>query len=147
MLLNKTICECGEDLKDKTFSNFTPNEDIRYYGGNCQMFGEIDCKCGRKLKGIFKRLDDGKLKLIDLEVIHDVENKKTDISNFNNEPIKDTTQDEKIENTQTSLEDNKTDEEKRQELYRYGRKIGAKVMPNMKIETIREKIEQVEKNK
>lgn len=73
MLLNKKTCVCGEDLRKEPFTNYVPNRDITFYAGNVDMMGERVCKCGRTLKGFFKRDDRGDLQLIDLEVIKDIE--------------------------------------------------------------------------
>lgn len=78
MLLNKKTCVCGEDLRAEPFTNYVPNRDITFYAGNVDMMGERVCKCGRTLKGFFKRDERGELQLIDLEVIKDIEEPATE---------------------------------------------------------------------
>lgn len=108
MLLNKKICVCGKDLRTETFTNYVPNRDITFYGGNVDMMAEHECVCGRKLKGFFKRDERGDLKLIDLEVIRDVEEidietmYEADMKKDENEPTSDIATPEKVENKGTS---------------------------------------------
>ena len=69
MLLNKTNCLCGKDLKQEQFTNYVPNKDLEFYGGRVAMIGIYNCECGRQLKVYFERDDYCNLNLIDLEVI------------------------------------------------------------------------------
>ena len=89
MLLNKKTCVCGEDLRTEPFTNYVPNRDITFYAGNVDMMGECVCKCGRTLKGFFKRDDRGDLQLIDLEVLKDIEEFANDINVGGNEETTD----------------------------------------------------------
>lgn len=77
MLLNKTICLCGKELKDEMFNKYVPNKDFEFYGGRVSMIAEHDCECGRKLKGFFEVDLSGNLKLIDLEEIETKEEIET----------------------------------------------------------------------
>lgn len=111
MLLNKKTCVCGEDLRKEPFTNYVPNRDITFYAGNVDMMGERVCKCGRTLKGFFKRDDRGDLQLIDLEVIKNIEEEPaTDIETMDEadmktdkiEPTSDMDTEKKVENKPTS---------------------------------------------
>ena len=80
MLLNKTSCKCGKDLRNVKFEKYEPNFDKEFYGGRVDMYGTMKCECGRELKGYFTRNIDQSLTLIDLEVIKDtIEPKKVDL--------------------------------------------------------------------
>lgn len=72
MLLNKTSCLCGKNLKDTRFNRYEPNFDKSFYGGRVDMYGYYKCDCGRELKGYFSRNVDQSLTLFDLEVIKDI---------------------------------------------------------------------------
>lgn len=79
MLLNKTNCKCGKDLRETRFNRYEPNFNKDFYGGQVDMYGYYKCDCGRELKGYFARNIDQSLRLIDLEVIKDIaEGKKID---------------------------------------------------------------------
>lgn len=102
MLLNKTSCICGKNLKGEKFDKYIPKRmDDKFYGGRVCMTGEIKCECGRELKGYFSRPGIN-LELIDLEVIKDIEKEITPES----EAINNITNDEKVENS-VNLEDTK----------------------------------------
>lgn len=89
MLLNSRQCKCGINQSDIKFDKYYQyHGDDAFYGGQIDMIGERTCECGRNLKGYFKRDINQKLILLDLEVIKDITN------------------DEKIENTPTSCEEN-----------------------------------------
>jgi len=80
MLLNKTSCLCGKDLRDVRFDRYEPNFDKGFYGGRIDMYGYKTCECGRELKGYFSRNVNQSLNLFDLEVVKDItEAKKTDL--------------------------------------------------------------------
>ena len=83
MLLNKTACKCGKDLRAIKFDRYEPNFDKGFYGGRVDMFGYYKCECGRELKGFFTRNIDQSLTLIDLEVIKDT----TDANKIEYRPI------------------------------------------------------------
>lgn len=88
MLLNKTNCTCGKDLKQEQFTNYVPNKDLEFYGGRVTMIGIYNCECGRQLKGYFERDDYGNLKLIDLEVIAELKIEEKDGLKYIAEEIK-----------------------------------------------------------
>lgn len=73
MLLNKTECKCGKELKEVRFDRYEPNHDREFYGGRVHMTGTYKCECGRELKGYFSRNMSGELDLIDLEVLEELE--------------------------------------------------------------------------
>lgn len=80
MLLNKTSCKCGKDLRKIKFDRYEPNFDKSFYGGRVDMYGYYTCECGRKLRGYFSRNIDQSLTLFDLEVMKDIDkDKKTDL--------------------------------------------------------------------
>lgn len=83
MLLNKTTCLCGKDLKGIRFTNYVQNHDMSFYGGRVHMIGTYRCECGRELKGYFSRNIYGELDLIDLEVTEDIAEEEI----IENEPI------------------------------------------------------------
>ena len=76
MLLNKTSCKCGKDLRETRFNRYEPNFNKDFYGGRVDMYGYYKCSCGRELKGYFSRNVDQSLRLIDLEVIKDIHEDK-----------------------------------------------------------------------
>ena len=73
MLLNKTECKCGKELKEVRFDRYEPNHDREFYGGRVHMTGTYKCECGRELKGYFSRNMSSELDLIDLEVLEELE--------------------------------------------------------------------------
>lgn len=88
MLLNKTNCLCGKDLKQEQFTNYVPNKDVEFYGGRVAMTGIYNCECGRQLKGYFERDDYGNLNLIDLEVIAELKIEENEGAKYIVEEIK-----------------------------------------------------------
>lgn len=83
MLLNKTECKCGLDLKQIRFDTYEQNHDVFFYGGRVHMIGIYKCECGRLVKGYFSRNIHGELDLIDLEILEDIEEEEI----IENEPI------------------------------------------------------------
>lgn len=76
-MLNSTKCLCGRDLAEVRFESYMPEPmNDKFYGGRVSMTGTVKCDCGRELKGYFQRINNN-LKLIDLEVIKDLDEHET----------------------------------------------------------------------
>ena len=75
-MLNSTKCLCNRDLAEVRFESYMPEPmNDKFYGGRVSMTGTVKCDCGRELKGYFQRINNN-LKLIDLEVIKDLDEHK-----------------------------------------------------------------------
>ena len=76
-MLNSTKCLCDRDLAEVRFESYMPEPmNDKFYGGRVSMTGTVKCDCGRELKGYFQRINNN-LKLIDLEVIKDLDEHET----------------------------------------------------------------------
>ena len=76
-MLNSTKCLCDRDLAEVRFESYMPEPMYdKFYGGRVSMTGTVKCDCGRELKGYFQRINNN-LKLIDLEVIKDLDEHET----------------------------------------------------------------------
>ncbi len=77
-MLNSTKCLCDRDLAEVRFESYIPEPmNDKFYGGRVSMTGTVKCDCGRELKGYFQRINNN-LKLIDLEVIKDLDELQLD---------------------------------------------------------------------
>ena len=139
-MLNSTKCLCGRDLAEVRFESYMPEPmNDKFYGGRVSMTGTVKCDCGRELKGYFQRINNN-LKLIDLEVIKDLDEHET--FQLDNEDL------DKCEPLQLDNEDKSNympkmyDEMSYKELQEVAKEKGIKVV-GIKREEIINKLEEI----
>ena len=139
-MLNSTKCLCDRDLAEVRFESYMPEPmNDKFYGGRVSMTGTVKCDCGRKLKGYFQRINNN-LKLIDLEVIKDLDEHET--FQLDNEDL------DKCEPLQLDNEDKSNympkmyDEMSYKELQEVAKEKGIKVV-GIKREEIINKLEEI----
>ena len=139
-MLNSTKCLCDRDLAEVRFESYMPEPmNDKFYGGRVSMTGTVKCDCGRELKGYFQRINNN-LKLIDLEVIKDLDEHET--FQLDNEDL------DKCEPLQLDNEDKSNympkmyDEMSYKELQEVAKETGIKVV-GIKREEIINKLEEI----
>ena len=139
-MLNSTKCLCDRDLAEVRFESYMPEPmNDKFYGGRVSMTGTVKCDCGRELKGYFQRINNN-LKLIDLEVIKDLDEHET--FQLDNEDL------DKCEPLQLDNEDKSNympkmyDEMSYKELQEVAKEKGIKVV-GIKREEIINKLEEI----
>lgn len=139
-MLNSTKCLCDRDLAEVRFESYMPEPmNDKFYGGRVSMTGTVKCDCGRELKGYFQRINNN-LKLIDLEVIKDLDEHET--LQLDNEDL------DKCEPLQLDNEDRSNympkmyDEMSYKELQEVAKEKGIKVV-GIKREEIINKLEEI----
>ena len=139
-MLNSTKCLCDRDLAEVRFESYMPEPmNDKFYGGRVSMTGTVKCDCGRELKGYFQRINNN-LKLIDLEVIKDLDEHET--LQLDNEDL------DKCEPLQLDNEDKSNympkmyDEMSYKELQEVAKEKGIKVV-GIKREEIINKLEEI----
>ena len=139
-MLNSTKCLCDRDLAEVRFESYMPEPmNDKFYGGRVSMTGTVKCDCGRELKGYFQRINNN-LKLIDLEVIKDLDEHET--FQLDNEDL------DKCEPLQLDNEDRSNympkmyDEMSYKELQEVAKEKGIKVV-GIKREEIINKLEEI----
>ena len=139
-MLNSTKCLCDRDLAEVRFESYMPEPmNDKFYGGRVSMTGTVKCDCGRELKGYFQRINNN-IKLIDLEVIKDLDEHET--FQLDNEDL------DKCEPLQLDNEDKSNympkmyDEMSYKELQEVAKEKGIKVV-GIKREEIINKLEEI----